>query len=810
MKKNAFIATMAVVLVVLLSACSAIAPVASEQPAASSLPTASQSPVETQTTANDTGVIKIGALLPITGTWSDSGIAAEKALETGLPYVNDYLKNHGVQIELDIRDTKSDPAAALSELESMHEAGINTIIGPMSSDESENVLQYADENSVLLLSPSATSAELSKKDNFFRMVATDSSQVDGLTRIIKDVYQMKHLVTVYVDDTYGKGYNELLNEMATAQEMELIGSVPIPKNITDYATVAKELDTIAANADSANTAVVLVLTGQMATELIKEIPQDGKLASLKWFASSDVIGDKNILADQQVAAFANKTGMEGLSFGYKDIALDALPYIGSVLEGATEYSPYALTTWDALWLVANTYSKAPDADFDTLKQNLVSCAQNYRNAFGSYNIMNENGDTKSSRFMRYMLSKEDANYTWHCKGHYVNLGMGEPIIHSFEWEIAPDAGEVQVGALLPLSGNSSEQGKEIESILNYSAVKFNKFAQDCGSDLQIKLVVEDTGSDPAKAEEAAKKLINMGIKSIIGPAISSELETVRPLIDAAGVVAISPLSTSPSLGAKDSIYRLMMNDSVQSQALASLMKKDGIEKVVILNSSDIYGNEFAAEMKELFEGEVVAFPYDPQKSDYSGVLQQAEEAVQDGNAAKTAVLAVSHDEITDIMNQIGEDSGLRSVRWYGTDSSALSNALLENAAETAVGLKYTALDYTPYGKSFDPLYYVVNYQLQPQVPFRESSISVFDGLWLIGCAYLQEGTSADVEALNQYVSSNSFRGLGGVLKLDENGDRQFGYYKVYQTAKEKDAFSWTNIGVFSQDLINKGVLEMYE
>lgn len=812
MRKKTFVTAVALGLALLLCSCAAVPATVISEPSENLPVTSAEPSQQTQTSPDETpdlSVISIGALLPKTGVWESQGTAAQMALEKGLPYVNTYLKAYGLEIKLDLRDTQSDPAVALSELESMHEAGVNTVIGPMSSEESINVLQYAMDNAMLLLSPSATASELSKEDSFFRMVATDASQIDGLTRIMSSVYKIENLICVHLDDTYGRGFNDLLGQMSGSQGMEVIGSVALPSDGTDYTAAAAQLSELAADADSDTTAVVLVSSSQMASGLIREAAKDTKLGDMKWFAGADIIGDKTLFQDEQVSAFLEKTGMEGLTIGYKDIALDALPYIGAVLDGAADYSAYAIPTWDALWLLADTFVTDPDADFEMLKQNLVSCAGSYRNAFGSFSTLDANGDALGSKYMRYICVDDNGRSIWRCKGHYVNLGAGEPIIQTIEWKTAPDAGEVNVGVLLPLSGSHSENGKEVDSILKYAAEFFNLYAKESGSDLNLNLLIEDTQSDPAEAAKAAEKLIGLGVSAIIGPIDSSELETVKPLIDEAGIIDISPLSSSPSLGVKDSIYRLVLNDSVQTKALSALMKQDGIEKVVVLNANDTYGNEIAALMDEIFEGDVVLIPYETTLTTYTDVLAQADLAVKGGDLSKTAVLTVSHEELGQIMNELSAESSLKDVRWYGTDSTAFSGELLANAAETAAAVRYTALDYSPYGKYFDPLYFVLNDEIKSDNPLKESAISAFDGLWLLGCAYLNEGTTADFETINTYVSTKSFRGLGGVVKLDENGDRQFGYYNIYQVTADQDAYTWQSIGVYSQDFVKQGILEMY-
>lgn len=754
--------------------------------------------------------IKVGVLLPETGTWSATGTATNKALEAALPYVNSYLADRGLKIELDLRDTGSNPVTALAELEKLKAAGITTVIGPMISEEALAVLDYANSNGMLLLSPSATARELSLPDNFFRMVGTDKSQVGGLTRIIKDGQQINSLITIFVDDTYGRGYNDYLIEMAAAQNIEVLGSVAITADTAKDQAVAATIKSLAA-ATNGSTAVVVVAPSQAVVGLIGNLSDDPNLTAMKWYASADIIGNQTILENEKAAAFLQQTAMEGLTLGDRGIDLDALPYLQARLDGASDYSPYAITTWDALWLLADTYGvSGANSEIEDLKSVLVTQAASFRNAFGSFNTMDENGDTKGSKYMRYVCVKEGDAYRWKCVGHYVSLGAGEPIVQTIEEKISPVGGEVKIGALLPLTGNRSENGEEIKMILEYAVDQFNNYAKTRNSDLNLTLVIEDTGSDDTQAVAAAQTLIGQGITSIIGPINSAELAAVKPVFDAVGITAISPLSSSMALAQADRLYRLVLNDGVETKALSTLLAQRGIEELIVLYADDSYGEAMVNQIKADFSGEVVAFGYDVTNPDLVMPVSMAEAVAAAGDPGRIAVLTVSYNEVVDLFKALPEDSTLRRLKWYGTDSSAQSKALLEDAkaAETAAQLDYTTIDFSPYGDKFDPLYYVINDELEVESPLKESLISSFDGIWLLGCAYLQEGSNASPEVLNGYLTGAGFHGLGGVLKLDRNGDRQIGYYKFYHLTPTAEGYNWENNGLYSQDLLKPGVLEM--
>jgi branched-chain amino acid transport system substrate-binding protein len=355
-------------------------------------------------------------------------------------------------------------------------------------------------------------------------------------------------------------------------------------------------------------------------------------------------------------------------------------------------------------------------------------------------------------------------------------------------------GDVQIGALLSLSGSGAEIGREVQAVLQESLECFNQYAASLGSNLKISLLVEDTGSNPETAVLAAKKLINRGVHSFIGPLTSAELAAVAPLLDSQGLLTISPTSTAPSLNKKDHTYRLIMNDTHQSQALAALLQKDQINNVVVLYRNDLYGQDLISAFRDVYPGTVQAIAYDAGAGDFEALLRQAALLAAQTEKDHTAVLAISYDEITSLM-KIPDGSLLNDIRWYGTDSTAK--------------VRFTALGYSAYGNYFDALYPVVNYRLAQKIShqLQESSLPAFDALWILGCAYLENG-NVDYEMIEKYVQNVRFRGLSGIVTMDGNGDRSIGYYRIYRLDDEAGNYRWLNTGLYSLDYAKKGIIDM--
>ena len=99
--------------------------------------------------------------------------------------------------------------------------------------------------------------------------------------------------------------------------------------------------------------------------------------------------------------------------------------------------------------------------------------------------------------------------------------------------------------------------------------------------LRVGVIIRDTHSNPQISLEELKDLASKGIKIVIGPATSAELENVKQFANDNGIIIISPSSTAPFLSIPgDNIFRLVPDDTHQAHVIAEQMWKDGIKVIV--------------------------------------------------------------------------------------------------------------------------------------------------------------------------------------------------------------------------------------
>jgi len=108
-------------------------------------------------------------------------------------------------IEAVVRDSGSNFIIALGQLMQLHEEGIRVVVGPVASESCEVLLEYANQNDMLLLTGASTAVSLAiEGDNLMRFVYNDTYQSQAIVdRLIHD--DIRYLAIFAQTDIYGFG-----------------------------------------------------------------------------------------------------------------------------------------------------------------------------------------------------------------------------------------------------------------------------------------------------------------------------------------------------------------------------------------------------------------------------------------------------------------------------------------------------------------------------------------------------------------------------------------------------------------------------
>lgn len=200
---------------------------------------------------------------------------------------------------------------------------------------------------------------------------------------------------------------------------------------------------------------------------------------------------------------------------------------------------------------------------------------------------------------------------------------------------AEDSDTVTVGVSFPLSGSVAADGELIVDAIQLAADEYNAAGGINGK--TIVLETEDDEANPTTAASVANLFVeNDDILSVITSYNSSCGLAQIPIYEEAGLSAISPVTTSPSItGMSDYYYRNCNSDTYVGELGAESIEALGWDTIAVLYEQDDYGygiyETFTAKAEEL--GIEVAyvgtFVYGETK-DFSTLLSAVKEADVDG------------------------------------------------------------------------------------------------------------------------------------------------------------------------------------
>ncbi|KFB69815.1 ABC transporter substrate-binding protein [Candidatus Accumulibacter vicinus] len=209
--------------------------------------------------------IPIGFVGGISGRGADLGIAARDAVQLAVELRNRAGGVAGHEVKLLIRDDQQNTATAQGVTRELIDQGVVAIVGPVTSTVAKAILPIVDDARVVMVSSSATTDELTGKDDYLYRV--NMSTAEAATRIAE--YHLKErplgpLVAAY--DLNNRSYTERwLEAFRTTYEKgggEVRGAIGFESSSeTAFVQVARNL--LATPADG-----VLIVANSMDTALL--------------------------------------------------------------------------------------------------------------------------------------------------------------------------------------------------------------------------------------------------------------------------------------------------------------------------------------------------------------------------------------------------------------------------------------------------------------------------------------------------------------------------------------------------------------
>ena len=234
--------------------------------------------------------VTIGFLGGLSGKFSDLGTATRNGALLAIEKANDAGGIAGRKLVLLEQDDQQSSETALLAMEEFKKQGVVAVVGPSTSSIAVAVTPVANQNHLLLVSPTATTNKLSGKDDYFMRSIGDAAFY-GRAAAQRHYTQQGVRSVALVLDMANADYTESWGEPYAAEFTRLGGKVTLVERFNstanpDHVVIAKKLVgsvpqlvvTVASSVDSA-----------LIAQRVRAISADMRLAGAGWASTERLI-----------------------------------------------------------------------------------------------------------------------------------------------------------------------------------------------------------------------------------------------------------------------------------------------------------------------------------------------------------------------------------------------------------------------------------------------------------------------------------------------------------------------------------------
>lgn len=152
-------------------------------------------------------IIKIGAILPLTGDAADAGNFTKYGIELAVEEINQNGGVNGNSLVVIYEDSKADPKTGVSGVSKLiNQDNVSYIIDNSISAVTLAVAPIVNKSNCILISTGASSPEITNAGkNIFRIWNSDNEEAIAVARYAIDSLKLDKILLIYMNDEYGNG-----------------------------------------------------------------------------------------------------------------------------------------------------------------------------------------------------------------------------------------------------------------------------------------------------------------------------------------------------------------------------------------------------------------------------------------------------------------------------------------------------------------------------------------------------------------------------------------------------------------------------
>lgn len=222
----------------------------------------------------------IAVVLPLSGDDSVYGQAVKEGIE--LAFEEFQASEEGAPFEILIEDSQSDPAKAAELLDKLYGDGALIALGGVTTPEAKTMTQTAESYDRVLVSPSASSPELTDSRNFYRIWPSDFAAASKMAQFLSKDLKIEQVVVVAESQDYAQGIQGTFVSAYEGYGGEVLEVVEFPPNTVEFSGLMERVMTLDPKA------VYLAAYGDEIGSMIQELRRrdyEGKILTTSAFAT---------------------------------------------------------------------------------------------------------------------------------------------------------------------------------------------------------------------------------------------------------------------------------------------------------------------------------------------------------------------------------------------------------------------------------------------------------------------------------------------------------------------------------------------
>jgi branched-chain amino acid transport system substrate-binding protein len=236
--------------------------------------------------------VLFGAVLPLSGEASIYGTEIQKGIELAFEELQQRKGAPGMV--LTVVDSESDPEVAKAELETLYSDGARAVIGGVTTPEAMAMAVEAEKSNRVLLSPSASTPELTDfSRNFYRVWPSDVREGSTMGSYAAKSLCSKAAILA-AESAYAKGVQSVFQQTFEQDGGEVVELLEYPPHGTDLQPLVERVVGLKPEcvylADYAEAILHII-------RLLDEGGYEGKILTVSAFASPKAISDAGELAE---------------------------------------------------------------------------------------------------------------------------------------------------------------------------------------------------------------------------------------------------------------------------------------------------------------------------------------------------------------------------------------------------------------------------------------------------------------------------------------------------------------------------------